>query len=60
MLKNTHSLAGNFETLEDARLAACMLETFAAMHGCTMPKFELKKVAENFYRLTQKTVKLPK
>lgn len=60
MLKQTNLLAGNFETLEDAQLAATMLETFAVMHGTAIPKFDLKKVGENFYRLTQKSVKLPK
>jgi hypothetical protein len=50
---------GDFDTLEGARSAANMLEVFAHAHGCTVPKFDLKKVAENIYRLTQKNVKFP-
>lgn len=60
MHKNTHSLAGNFETLQDAEIAVSMIVTFAAMRGCSEPVFKIEKIAENFYRVLQKTVKLPK
>jgi hypothetical protein len=58
MLKNTNLLAGNFETMYDAELAAAMLCTFAEMNGLKEPKFQLEMVAKNFYRLTQKPVRI--
>jgi hypothetical protein len=59
MLSQTKQLAGNFDTKQDAELAQAMLCTFAAMHGCAIPEFTITHLGKNFYRLLQKTPKLP-